>query len=95
MLLMEAIKAAAGSKIDLEEEEWLNDVPKKSDDDGLMLLAISSASSSLAKRHDQLATTYNLLPKIQLFVFGAFYAILENAKSVIRTLKLQECLLPP
>ncbi|GJN22922.1 hypothetical protein PR202_gb10531 [Eleusine coracana subsp. coracana] len=95
MLLMEVIKASTSNT---ELEEWSNVPNKKPDDKGVMILAGSSAGS-LAKRDDyRLTTTYNQLPKIQHFVFGAFYAILEHVKSIIRSLKpVTDCLLllPP
>ncbi|GJM97008.1 hypothetical protein PR202_ga13898 [Eleusine coracana subsp. coracana] len=93
MSLMEVIKA---SRSNMDLAEW-SKVPDKKPDDKCVIILAGSAGS-LAKRDDRLTTTYNQLPKIQLFVFGAFYAILEQVKSVIRSLKpVTDCLLllPP
>lgn len=82
MSLMEMIKA---SKSNADLEEWSN-LPKKSDS-----LLLAGSASSVAKRDENgVILTYNLLGNLQLillFLFGAFFVILEHARRVLRVLK--------
>ncbi|XP_015688961.1 putative aminoacrylate hydrolase RutD [Oryza brachyantha] len=77
MSLMEMIKA---SKSNTDQEEWSN-LPKKSND---QLLA--GSDNRVARRECNIIVLYNL-QLILLFLFGAFYIILEHARRVLRVLK--------